>query len=257
MTINMSAGSANRPLMRTSLNPTRHRERVEEQRARNEREVEIRKLEDERISRIREQMAAVRIDEDMDDIIKGFTLDMYSNQIKEIHAGRAEREQMQIDLELRRIKQDQEERMREAEERAEQNAPDDEDPDVAHERVTTRSLMTMSARMDNISSMRMVRERMGAEAAQLTNDLRNSFGVGLADDRSISIVVNTGFGEGDWRNRQLSRLNEGISRLTTSINSSVAALYRDNQALFEAQKRIDENASNKPIEEDEDVNFDS
>ncbi|MCL1878358.1 MAG: hypothetical protein FWF80_05835, partial [Defluviitaleaceae bacterium] len=206
------------------------------------------------------------------------TMDSLSAQLAQIHTNRAEREMVALDREFARAKMEMEERMRERERIAEeQQNRCEEELDAAAERSTTRALVNMSVKAENIRSLSSTRSQLQAAATRLrgeadfdarfnrrSNDAIESNGVqqnvqaienyknakAAADEdptlptptrptpvQDAAFFAGSSLSPDAFRGRHLARLNSGIAGLTSSINQQVAALYRDSQRLQEQQLR--------------------
>lgn len=250
MQLGTNFGFMDSPILRGNTHTRRNR--VNERIAQREREMQIRERENEIIRKIKEEIARVE-SSDMADDLKRLTLMSLGEQIQQIHDNRSEREQLAIEREMRQNKMEQEERQREKEERGRAKAERHMDQEEAMERAIVRDLSLIGARMDSISSLKTTRARMVSEASQLEQDLENS--KTLSRDAAQQArqrnamhgtigpehVISTSSNPKDFRQTHLQNLNEGISRLDSTINSQVAALYRDSVRMQETQLELAEN----------------
>jgi len=216
-----------------------------------------------------------------------------TGQIAQIHMNRAEREQLAIEREFQRQKLEMEERMREREEAASVNYQNKtaEELEEAAERANIRNLTVMSARADNIASLRISRASMEASAARLRGegdfDMRRQeianaeiksfvsahnvrtleeFRAGLdagnlapgASWRPMEIghlFDRNPLADDGFRGRHLQNIEAGISRLNANIGTQIGAMYRDSQNMQEEQLRISREKSALPNSDDEDSNY--
>lgn len=292
--------------------------------AAREREMKIREAENLRIKRINEQIGGIneRIGqlnaeifemqnsrepintELLDDRIAELnrhqsSVASLSGQIAQIHTNRAEREQLAIEREFQRQQQELEERMREREEAARSNTnyehKTEEELEEARERSSIRNLTLMSARAENIGSLRNTRASLQSAAARLRGEADfDNRRQEIANEQIISFVkahnvrtleeFRAGLEAGNlaagaswrpmgsvflfdrnplapdgFRGRHLQNLNESISRLSANINMQISSMYRDSQNMQEEQLRIYREKSSLPDEDDDEnrrENFD-
>ena len=231
--------------------------------AEREREQRIRETEDERIQILSDKIALVAADQDLDYEQRRVRVSMLTNQIKQIHVARAEREELAAEREVLRQQQLLAERQREQEELAEEqrannvaNTGSEEELQQLQASESIRNLTMMSARIDHISALNTTRTRLEAEANHLEQAIRDDEGfVVIRTPRGHShdvttITVPTGHEGDDFRQSQLSRLNEGISRLEVAVAQQVGSLYRDGQVMQEAQLRYMRDGA-KPVTDEE------
>ncbi|MCL1884587.1 MAG: hypothetical protein FWF81_12660 [Defluviitaleaceae bacterium] len=191
--------SANRPSSGRRRNP------VQERIAAQERELQLREMENNRIQQLNmeinnvqnmeraaadarneliaelenqvppnfTEIAELREANELGELRMNAMVERLSTQISQIHITRAEREQMAIEREVQRQQQDLEERMRERERVAQENRSShktDEELEREQERSTIRNLTIMSARRDNISNLSQTRARLSATATRLRGE---------------------------------------------------------------------------------------
>jgi len=250
---NSSRGSASRRLQ------SQH---VQERLIEREREQRIREKEDERIQVLGDKIALVLADQDMDEEQRKMRVTQFTNQIKQIHTGRAEREELAAEREILRQQQLIAETQREKEELAEEqranNAPVANSVEEAQQlqaNETIRSMTMMSARMDHISALNATRTRLQAEAELLEQATENVEGwivTRLQDGTLIPSLTTFSSSQNsdDFREVHLRNLKAGITRLETTALQQVGSLYRDSQVMQEAQLRYMREGA-KPVTDEE------
>lgn len=261
--MNITMNVLQSPILRTDPNPHRHRERMDARLQAREREARIREAEYKLIERKKAEFAEAKeagVDEDVLRVMRTGI----SQQLTDIKRARAEREALMIEQELQRKREDMEERAREIEERAEEakieRAETVEDLDEIRTAAFIRGVVNASINKNNISALSRTRATLSAEAEQLSQDISNSFGPVKVHDLPAQFDVahlHTGpidpiewlptghMNPNDFRNRHLQGLRAGIARLDTAILGEIATLYRESQAMQEAQLRISEEEAQK------------
>jgi hypothetical protein len=229
-----------RALRLESQRSERGRRNEEIRMAEAKREERMREIENAWIQRIREEMDRVK-ESDLPEEKMRIQLSVLGEQIGQIYTQRAEREQLAMEREMQRQQMENEERIREREEAAREQAIARKTPEQlerAQEDMAIRSMTLIGIRMDTINAMSRTRATMSAEAQQLETAIDNSYGpkqIGL----STTLWLPTGRETpNDFRNRHLQDLRSGIARLDASIMAQVSAMYRDSQALQDAQLGI-------------------
>ena len=211
-----------------------------------QRELQIREKENERITALRERMHKIGGNMEMDFEIRRLKISSLSDQILKIYENRTRREEVAAEREMMRQKAVIEETTSFREDSPEQDEIG-RDPEKAEElaqRENIRGLTRIAVSMDTIHTLRQTRASMASEAGQLRRDMESEnsnyvkIGIVAADSTVVDIIKSeqSGFGNpSDFRNRQLNRLNHGISRLDAAINSAVSSMYRESSRMQESE----------------------
>jgi len=248
---------------RGSASRRMQQQHMQERIAEREREQRIRKSEDERIEVLHDKISMVMADQDIDYEQRRLRITQFTEQIKQIHSGRADREELAAEREVLRQQQLLAETQREQEEAAEEarannveTATSEEELQQLQANEDIRSLTMMSARIDHITALNTTRTRLEAEANLLEQAIDNEEGyvkirIPTGNFHSVhTIAVPAGREGNDFRQTQLSRLNEGISRLEVAVAQQVGSLYREGQVMQEAQLRLVREGA-KPVTDEE------
>jgi len=250
-----------RKVISSPLQQRHMQERMREQ----ERELRIREEEGIRIQRFNEQIERVReqkengliSEESMNLSIKSITSRIGQIQINRSNSEQAaiERESIRQQAEMDEQIRKQEERMREQAEAAEDDVTDCEwELEQKNQRNMTRSLTSISTSIDNIRSLSSTRASMAAEAGQMSNSAdastrRQEQWESIVEGKAIAnpSVMNTpkeryNLLDG-WNGRHLENLNTGIARISAKIESEIASIYRESQAMQEANLRYARDAA--------------
>ena len=232
--------------------------------AEREREQRIRKSEDERIEVLHDKISMVMADQGIDYEQRRLRVTQFTEQIKQIHAGRADREELAAEREVMRQQQLLAETQREQEELAEERrannvetATSEEELQLLQANEDIRNLTMMSARIDHITALNTTRTRLEAEANLLEQAIDNDEGyvkvrIPTGNHHAVhTITVPTGREGDDFRQTQLNRLQKGISRLEVAVAQQVGSLYRDGQVMQEAQLRYIREGAKPVTDEDE------
>ncbi|MCL2500146.1 MAG: hypothetical protein FWE90_07390 [Defluviitaleaceae bacterium] len=233
----------------TTLTPTlsqnsgsvlmRRQSRLDEMRAlRREREMNIQERENEFIKELNERMDFINETELNSDLRKS-KLTALADQIEKIYKDRTEREQALSEWETHMQMAEQEKRMQEREEEAERAAEnriktkDREEIERFNERSDIRGFVKIASQKENNRQLSRTRADMSMEATQLRH----------------AIAFEPGE-PGDFRNTQLEKLNQGITRIEMTVQANVANMYRQsNQAGAKAPVGVPEGQD--PAEERE------
>jgi len=243
---NPLAPNANRRTNRNSVRDSIIQSRLNEQQT----EQKIREREDERIAEINDRMNGLRnrlLGEEDGDRKKALQskIDSLTGQINEIRNARTKREELQAERELERQQMLIEEMTRAAEipEKEEEEPQDEEEAEDARQRNTIKSLTHISVAMDRVATLRQSLTSLKSEAGQLnramSSENSNYTQIGYWHRGTQDVIEipteQAGFGGDDFRNRQLGKLNEGISRTNVAIQSAVSAIYRESQQMQDEQ----------------------
>jgi cell division FtsZ-interacting protein ZapD len=220
MNIN-NAAFANRDSMHTALNPrlglsSRRQERIDEMRIlRREREMKIQARENELIRDLNERKDIIN-EMEMNPDLRRSKLDALADQIERIYKDRAEREQALSDWEAQMQINEQERRIQEREEEAERAAEkriprkDADEVRRSDENNDIRGFAKAAVQKDTLRHMSRTRATLSMEATQLRHAIE------FSGDTNPN----------EWRNRQLTRLNQSVAKLDTAVTARVANLYR-------------------------------
>ncbi|MCL2754016.1 MAG: hypothetical protein FWE44_07710 [Defluviitaleaceae bacterium] len=203
-------------------------------------ELHIRKREDELVSKLKTQINEISSSA-MDKEIRSRIISGIFQQISDIMNGRAEREKALMELEAtlkkaviedattpdeRRTNEDEQHKTKEeAEESKRQN--------------NIKNLTSIAIQKDSISQLSRTRAVLSSKASQLNQALssenRNYVKIGFAPSADITVHVQTGFGNDDWENNQLTKLNRGIAGINAAKQMAISNMYQESSKLQESQ----------------------
>lgn len=254
---------------------SRQQRHVQERTAEKERELRLRESENLRIEKIHEEMGRVEASGMDGEVIK-LTLQSLRNQISQIHIGREMRQQAAVEREMNRQQAEFDERMRELEERrneqaeAQSNRPmTEEEIEEVTARETIRGMTIISNRMDNIRELSRTRASLAAKATRLEVEHDKSQRRQELNFESLGAIDANGnimqpaAGETGWTAHRLpfhynllhgyngtllEGLNAGIGQIDATIAAEVSAIYRDSQAMQNEQLRM---IQEQPIDSDQ------
>jgi hypothetical protein len=210
---------------------------IQERLADQRREMQKQENERERINDLLERIDAIEKCEETNPRLKNSLISSLHDKIDQIYAGRTEREKIAVEREMLRQQALLDDMAQIREKPPEE--PLHEDPEKIEERQQQSQIFTMTRiaiTQDTINNMRNVRANMVREAGHLgramgsPNSNYNKIGVIYRGSEVRSdIIINrqSGFGGNDFRNNQLRKLNEGITRLDASIRASIISMYRE------------------------------
>ena len=200
-------------------------------------EMQMREREDARIARLEAKIKEAG-KSDMDFELRSRIISGFSDQINRILEGRAEREMMRKKAAI-------EENTRPGEEKTTKNETEKcpEEAEDKRQRNSISSLTRIAAEQDNMANLKRVRANLSSEAGHLERAMSggnsNYANVGIIPlgngETELIFHAQSGFGNNDFRNRQLSQLNEGIAGLDAALKMSISNMYRESAKMQESQ----------------------
>ena len=254
MNVNLS-GMVDGGMMR-SLNGTQsrggrnsQRENIIQARQREQqRELELRQKEDERISVIKDRIAEVSGDRELTMQMRTVEIDLLTHRIKQIHQARTDRETARAELEAMRNQVLIEEATTPENRRKEDDEAYEtrEEAEEARNRTQMDGLTRIAVGMDSLSILRQTRASLVSELGHLERAMdspnSNTVKIGIISNADVlgagqGVFISQHFGRGgdDFINHQASRLNQAIGRTNVAINMAVADMYRESARLQENQ----------------------
>jgi hypothetical protein len=233
-----------------------------------EHEMKLREKEDERVMMLRERMGKVR-DSDMDVKQKFDMLESLEGRIKQIYDNRANREEMAAERELQR----QQAILEEASQMQQENTPRQSeayntDPEKEEERqrhAEISGITRIAVAKDKINELQRTRGSLKTQAwhvkSAMSSENSNYVKVGTIPEISAGEVrkeaeiitnVQSGFGNNDFRNRHLNKLNEGIVKIDAAIKYAVSDMYRE--SAKKQEDRLAQNRLSKEQQEEQEEN---
>jgi hypothetical protein len=230
----MAMGGRRRTGSRDARRANIVQERLEEQR----REMQIRQSEDERIRELQERIRRTMNDDELNSDIRHMLVTGLTHRIQQIHELRAQRETLTAEREMMR-QQALIEDTAQIREPPEKEYETEEEAEEAQERANIRGLTRVAATQDTITTLRRTRAALASEAGiirrAISSENSNQVVFGTAPD-GVIYNVQTGTGNPyDFRNQQVSRLNQGIARTDAAIKSAIATMYRENAQVQNSQ----------------------
>jgi hypothetical protein len=115
---------------------------------------------------------------------------------------------------------------------------DEEEAEERQEREKIRGMTQIAATRDNISSLRQTRAALASEAGQLSRAMASGNSNYTKASTEGASSQQSGFGGSDFRNRQLGRLNQGISRIDAAVNFAISDMYRESARMQDDQLTV-------------------
>jgi len=244
-------GGAMRSLNGTQSRGGRNSQReniIQARQQEQQRELELRQKEDERIAVIKDRMAEVSGDRELTLQMRTAEIDLLTHRIKQIHQARTDRETARAELEAIRNQVLIEEATAPENRRNEDDETYEnrEEAEEARNRVQIDGLTRIAVGMDNLSVLRQTRASLVSELGHLERAMdspnSNTIKIGIVAHTDVleagqGVFISQHFGRGvdDFRNHHASRLNKAIGRTNVAINMAVADMYRESARLQENQ----------------------